>query len=404
MSPGYCTKVCCDESIEETCFSIFTGEADSCALIIDGGCPCADGEIKCGVTDAYSGYCTSVCCDDLIEETCFSEYTGLAESCALITDGGCPCPYGMKKCGATEAHAGMKLSLTCLSWINSFDRWYCGLLTSFANLVDCAKDIVRACVVATDRNSVTTWMVTSTVQITPAEVVHVGRVKWNVVQMKPILVCFISLFCIFHFTGILKLLQTLMYVGWFKDTALPCVVKKIKRAAGMSLETNIALQPLVVDAEWVLSRTTLQLVLVMQLHTMNRTLEVDTEMTMFWHPLQHLMSRYLQNHSSSPSRLLMHPSLSLRKYTLLQIIDHFRMVENRRRRILGSHHRNQLRPVVTIRWILQVRSHRNQHMGILTKSGTGFSSRSGFGRTNCSDDFFLTESLGWVPLQFSLAK
>mmetsp|Transcript_19342 Transcript_19342/g.37702 ORF Transcript_19342/g.37702 Transcript_19342/m.37702 type:complete len:81 (-) Transcript_19342:1100-1342(-) len=55
MSPGYCTKVCCDESIEETCFSIFTGEADSCALIIDGGCPCADGEIKCGVTDAYSG-------------------------------------------------------------------------------------------------------------------------------------------------------------------------------------------------------------------------------------------------------------------------------------------------------------------------------------------------------------
>mmetsp|Transcript_1290 Transcript_1290/g.2868 ORF Transcript_1290/g.2868 Transcript_1290/m.2868 type:complete len:842 (-) Transcript_1290:261-2786(-) len=110
---GYCTKVCCDESIEETCFSIFTGEADSCALIIDGGCPCADGEIKCGVTDAYSGYCTSVCCDDLIEETCFSEYTGLAESCALITDGGCPCPYGMKKCGATEAHAGYCASVCC---------------------------------------------------------------------------------------------------------------------------------------------------------------------------------------------------------------------------------------------------------------------------------------------------
>ncbi|KAL7465812.1 hypothetical protein ACHAXS_006131 [Conticribra weissflogii] len=103
---GYCAKVCCDHSIEETCYSIFTGDAEACALITDGGCPCSDGEIKCGVTDEYAGYCTSVCCDEIIEETCYSEYTGLAESCALITDGGCPCPYGMKKCGATESYAG----------------------------------------------------------------------------------------------------------------------------------------------------------------------------------------------------------------------------------------------------------------------------------------------------------
>lgn len=151
-----------------------------------------------------------------------------------------------------------------------------------------------------------------------------------------------------------------------------------------------------------LSRTTLQLVLVTQLHTMNRTLTVETEVTMFWHPLQHPMSRYLQNHSSSPSRLLMHHSPSHRKYTLLQIIDHFRMVENRQKRILGSHHRNQLRPVVTIRWMLQVRSHRNQHTGMLTKSDTEFSSQSGFGRTNCSDETNINRIIRFctAPIEF----
>ncbi len=54
---GSCQKVCCDEYIEETCYSDFTGEMESCALIAEGGCPCSDGEVKCRATEYDSGMC-----------------------------------------------------------------------------------------------------------------------------------------------------------------------------------------------------------------------------------------------------------------------------------------------------------------------------------------------------------
>ncbi len=132
---GTCAPLCCEDYVEETCYSVF-GIAESCALIADGGCPCPDGQLKCGSFPGYagmiylqfsfnffgifffvnvevvfhsysfSGYCAPLCCNDYIEETCYS-VTGQAESCALIADGGCPCPEGQIKCGSTIGYAGM---------------------------------------------------------------------------------------------------------------------------------------------------------------------------------------------------------------------------------------------------------------------------------------------------------
>mmetsp|Transcript_20760 Transcript_20760/g.39422 ORF Transcript_20760/g.39422 Transcript_20760/m.39422 type:complete len:882 (+) Transcript_20760:148-2793(+) len=110
---GSCETVCCDETIEETCYSDVTDEAESCALIADGGCPCSDGEVKCGATEYDSGYCTYLCCDEEIEETCFSQESGFAESCALIENGGCPCPEGQVKCGASAGYAGSCMDVCC---------------------------------------------------------------------------------------------------------------------------------------------------------------------------------------------------------------------------------------------------------------------------------------------------
>ncbi len=52
---GYCTSLCCDDATEETCYSTDTYEPDSCALISDGGCPCSEGETKCGAFPGYAG-------------------------------------------------------------------------------------------------------------------------------------------------------------------------------------------------------------------------------------------------------------------------------------------------------------------------------------------------------------
>jgi len=104
---GYCTTLCCDETTEETCYSQDTWEPESCALISDGGCPCPDGETKCGTFPGYAGYCTPVCCDDATEETCYTD-SWEPESCALISDGGCPCSEGETKCGAFPGYAGVR--------------------------------------------------------------------------------------------------------------------------------------------------------------------------------------------------------------------------------------------------------------------------------------------------------
>lgn len=53
------------------------------------------------------GYCTDVCCDPWTEETCYSQYTGQPETCSSLADGGCPCPEGQVKCGAVDGYPGI---------------------------------------------------------------------------------------------------------------------------------------------------------------------------------------------------------------------------------------------------------------------------------------------------------
>jgi len=57
----------------------------------EGGCPCPKEQVKCGVSQFSSGYCTTLCCDWTIEETC---YDGNMEPayCKKYDDGICPNP------------------------------------------------------------------------------------------------------------------------------------------------------------------------------------------------------------------------------------------------------------------------------------------------------------------------
>ena len=108
---GYCAKVCCKDS-EEICYDNY--DPISCAAIADGGCPCPEGEEKCGADEAsgWPGYCAKLCCDPATEETCYDEnYDPI--SCSPIADGGCPCPEGEEKCGAFEGYAGWCTKLCC---------------------------------------------------------------------------------------------------------------------------------------------------------------------------------------------------------------------------------------------------------------------------------------------------
>jgi len=95
---GTCTKVCCDIGAEEICLNE-NGDPESCAAFADGGCPCPEGEEKCGAIDwlGYLGYCTKACCDIVTEEICL-DGEGVIESCAAFSEGGCPCPEGQQKC------------------------------------------------------------------------------------------------------------------------------------------------------------------------------------------------------------------------------------------------------------------------------------------------------------------
>ena len=49
--------------------------------------------------NGYAGCCTYICCDDQTEETCYDYHSGTVKSCALIANGGCPCPEDQVKCG-----------------------------------------------------------------------------------------------------------------------------------------------------------------------------------------------------------------------------------------------------------------------------------------------------------------
>lgn len=99
--PGYCTAVCCADD-EETCYDEMSNPS-SCAPVADGGCPCPQGEEKCGAIPEwkFTGFCTAVCCD-VDEETCYDDMFN-PTSCAPLADGGCPCPEGQEKCGAIPA-------------------------------------------------------------------------------------------------------------------------------------------------------------------------------------------------------------------------------------------------------------------------------------------------------------
>ena len=81
-------EVCCDIETEQECFDDITGEPTSCMRYDEGGCPCPDGEVKCGVNEYSSGYCTSLCCDWTTEQTCYDSY-GEPASCKSY-DETCP--------------------------------------------------------------------------------------------------------------------------------------------------------------------------------------------------------------------------------------------------------------------------------------------------------------------------
>lgn len=58
------------------------------ALISEGGCPCPDGQVKCGGTGDWAGYCTDECCNLATEETCYD--ANAKKSCRKIDEeGGC---------------------------------------------------------------------------------------------------------------------------------------------------------------------------------------------------------------------------------------------------------------------------------------------------------------------------
>eukprot|EP00569_Conticribra_weissflogii_P006955 CAMPEP_0171333602 /NCGR_PEP_ID=MMETSP0878-20121228/4101_1 /TAXON_ID=67004 /ORGANISM="Thalassiosira weissflogii, Strain CCMP1336" /LENGTH=327 /DNA_ID=CAMNT_0011834549 /DNA_START=81 /DNA_END=1064 /DNA_ORIENTATION=+ len=110
--PGYCTKVCCDPETEQTCYDSNWNPL-WCAKIAWGGCPCPDGQVKCGSrTSRSAGFCTDICCDFRTEEICSDE--NFNRYCAPISNGGCPCPEGQEKCSASENYAGYCVDIgTC---------------------------------------------------------------------------------------------------------------------------------------------------------------------------------------------------------------------------------------------------------------------------------------------------
>ena len=90
---GYCIApdLCCAED-EELCYSDdWIGTPESCALISEGGCPCPEGETKCGSEPDlnYSGYCTSLCWE---EQTCYDLNSYQPTSCAAWGE---DCPAGI---------------------------------------------------------------------------------------------------------------------------------------------------------------------------------------------------------------------------------------------------------------------------------------------------------------------
>mmetsp|Transcript_21050 Transcript_21050/g.45636 ORF Transcript_21050/g.45636 Transcript_21050/m.45636 type:complete len:315 (-) Transcript_21050:83-1027(-) len=117
----YCDTVCCEWGVQERCHepSIDNpGFADVfCANIADGGCPCPEGETKCGTSESSIGYCMAVCCDGELQQTCFDENYN-PSYCA--EEGECrrsqsqsECSEGKIRCGGDDDWAGYCTNVCC---------------------------------------------------------------------------------------------------------------------------------------------------------------------------------------------------------------------------------------------------------------------------------------------------
>lgn len=90
----------CNWESEETCYDDI-GNFVECVPHADGGCPCPEGQEKCDASKGDSGYCIEheYCCDWDSEDTCYDDNWNVV-GCVPYADGGCPCPEGQEKCGA----------------------------------------------------------------------------------------------------------------------------------------------------------------------------------------------------------------------------------------------------------------------------------------------------------------
>ena len=74
---GYCTAdVCCDWTTEYVCH-----DSKVCAKYDGDGCPCADDQMECF---PGAGVCSSICCDSTIDETCYGSDGYTVSSCAKV--------------------------------------------------------------------------------------------------------------------------------------------------------------------------------------------------------------------------------------------------------------------------------------------------------------------------------
>lgn len=98
--------VCCDIRTEETCFDAITWDPIGCARYDRGGCPCPEGEVKCGANEFSSGYCTKLCCDWSTEQTCYDENWEPAY-CKKYDDGPCHQSDGLKSQNVRISHSNI---------------------------------------------------------------------------------------------------------------------------------------------------------------------------------------------------------------------------------------------------------------------------------------------------------
>ena len=85
----------CDPKTEETCYDESYNPV-SCSPISEGGCPCPEGLFRCGadLANGCVGWCTDVCCEDWATEyVCYD-----LKVCAKYGGDGCPCPEGQEEC------------------------------------------------------------------------------------------------------------------------------------------------------------------------------------------------------------------------------------------------------------------------------------------------------------------